>query len=101
MSEFEQGLIDTEAVDAATAGYQAKLTELKVKTPVAYLDGFEVYVEFSEELGHDIFIWNAELLEAVAYIHGDATTDNHIKALIEEYGIDSVEEYVPREGDKS
>lgn len=43
--------------------------------------------------GHDIFIWNALSLEAVGYVGGDATTDDHIKALIEEHGIDSVEAY--------
>lgn len=86
---------DTEKANAAAAGYQAKLAELKLKTPVAFLDGAEVFVEFSEHFGHAVFIWNAELLEAVGYINGDATTDNHIKALIEEYGVECVEEYVP------
>ncbi|WP_131700553.1 hypothetical protein [Pseudomonas sp. 4810-S13] len=93
-SEYDEPSIYTEEAKAeAVAKYQSRLTELKQKPPVAFLDGGEVFVEFDDTRGHDIFIWNALSLEAVGYVGGDATTDDHIKALIEEHGIDSVEAY--------
>lgn len=94
MSEYEQPVPDTEEANAAAwASYEARLADLKLKTPVAYLDGGEVFVEFCENRGHDIFIWNAELLQAIGFVSGDATTDDHVKALMAEHGTDCVEKY--------